>query len=143
MNLAIYNWNLLEKYFSNLSFPKNMLIDVLKKEFSTFKIDSLNIVFTTKKHIKELNKEFRQIDETTDVLSFLLSEKPREGEIYICSECAVEKDEKEILRLIVHGCLHVLGYKHKGYFKEESKEKEVMFVKQEEILENICSNLNI
>ena len=141
MELNIYGWNILKKHLPDISFPKDTLLNTLKKEFSSFKIDTLNIVFTSKDHIKKLNREFRKKNSGTDVLSFLINEKPLEGEVYICLECIPENNEKEVLRLVVHGFLHIVGYHHDRYFDEDSKEKEEMFVIQEEILENIYRTL--
>lgn len=69
------------------------------------------------KEIQELNKQFRQIDKPTDVLSFPIYEvTPREadrplllGDIVVCPESA----EDDILFLIAHSTLHLLGYHHK------------------------------
>jgi probable rRNA maturation factor len=143
MKLEIYGWDILKKHFPDISFSKNKLRDILKKEFSPFEVNDVNVIFTTKKQIQELNKEFREKDSPTDVLSFEIEEEPLEGEIYVCPEYVGEGDgEKEVVRLIVHGFLHVVGYEHEGYFKEDSNEQEKMFVKQEEVLENIYNNLN-
>ena len=142
MNLEIYGWDILKKNFPNIPFSKSILLNVFKKEFSSFKFDTINIVFTDKKHIQELNMEFRKKDIPTDVLSFPIEKDPLEGEIYICPECIDNINEREVLRLIVHGFLHILGYEHKGYFNEDLKHKEDMFVKQEEMLENIYDEIN-
>jgi probable rRNA maturation factor len=143
MKLEIYGWNILKKHFPKISFSKSKLKNILKEEFSSFKVSNIDIVFTTKKHIQELNKEFRKKDTPTDVLSFEIEREPLKGEIYVCPEYIVEENgEKEVARVIVHGFLHIVGYEHEGYFKEDSKKKEKMFVKQEEMLENIYNNLN-
>jgi probable rRNA maturation factor len=90
--------------------------------------------------------QYRGIDSVTDVLSFTLNTKPLVGEVYICPKyilenIPVEKFQEEILRNIVHGILHILGYDHVGEFTKEN-EKEEMFVKQEEILREIWYNVN-
>ena len=142
MVLEIYGWDILKKDFPKLSFSKTQISNILMKEFSSFDVDSINIVFTTKQHIKELNSEFRSKDSPTDVLSFLIEKEPLKGEIYICSEYVDDINEKEVLRLIIHGFLHIVGYIHEGFFRESSKKQEDMFVKQEKILDNIYSSLN-
>jgi len=84
----------------------------------------INIVFTDDKHMKQLNRHFRKLDKTTDVLSFNLEADPagdREvfGEIYISVRVAQRQAKEygaslkdEYLRLICHGFLHLLGYDH-------------------------------
>lgn len=117
---------------------------VLKKE----KIENpiLNIIFTDNKKIHEINKEYRNIDRETDVISFALededtlvnaSEYRVLGDIYISVDKAKSQAleyghslKREICFLAVHGVYHLLGYDHQN--KEEEK---VMFQKQEEALD--------
>lgn len=85
--------------------------------------------------IHELNREYRDVDAPTDVLSFALNEGeddvPEEenelGDIVINLDRAVEQareyghsKEREMAYLAVHGFLHILGYDH--YDPEEKKE---------------------
>ncbi len=67
--------------------------------------------------MKRLNKQYRSVNQVTDVLSFPYSENT--GEIVICYNQAVkqakEKDnalKNELCWLIIHGLLHLLGYDH-------------------------------
>ena len=103
----------------------------------------VSITFTDNENIRELNKEYRDIDRETDVLSFPLEDDGDEvvlGDIVISLEKAKEQAEeyghsleREISFLCVHSCLHLLGYDH-----ETSEEDEkIMFMKQHEILEKI------
>ena len=98
--------------------------------------------------IKEINNEFRNINKSTDVLSFPLGENgvydinysngaKQLGDIVISVEKAVSQAEeyghsltREIAFLTVHSVLHLLGYDH---VTSEQDEKE-MFKKQEEVL---------
>jgi len=137
MKLEIFNW-------PNISLLESTVINSLKKEFSTFDISTINVVFVDEKEIRRLNKQYRNIDDVTDVLSFNLDSEGFLGEIYICQEYikkTVEKYEEEIIRVIIHGILHLLGFEHKTKLDDISKQKEDMFVKQEEILENILRDL--
>lgn len=137
MKLEIFNW-------PNISILKSKVINSLKKEFYSFDISVINIVFVDEKEMQRLNKEYRNVDDVTDVLSFNLDTEGFLGEIYICPKYVkktVEKYEEEIIRLIVHGILHLLGFEHKTKLDNISKQKEDMFVKQEEILENILRDL--
>jgi probable rRNA maturation factor len=89
---------------------------------------TVNLVVVDDLYIRELNREFRDIDKPTDVLSFsyLEDDGPSSignddvgGEIFI-SHQAIEKEAKELgvapeklfLRAGVHGLLHVVGYDH-------------------------------
>lgn len=137
MKLEIFNW-------PNISIQESTVTDSLKKEFSSFNISAINVVFVDEKEMQRLNKEYRNINDVTDVLSFNLDAEGFLGEIYICPEYiekTVEKYEEELLRVIVHGILHLLGFEHKAKLDDISKQKEDMFVKQEEILENILKDL--
>ena len=137
MKLEIFNW-------PNISLQESTVINSLQKEFSSFDISTINIVFVDEKEMQKLNKQYRNIDDVTDVLSFNLDTEGFLGEIYICPEYinkTVEKYEEEIIRVIIHGVLHLLGFEHKTKLDDISKQKEDMFVKQEEILENILRDL--
>ncbi len=137
MKLEIFNW-------PNISILKSKVINSLKKEFSSFDISAINVIFVDEKELQRLNKEYRNVDDVTDVLSFNLDAEGFLGEIYICPKYVkktVENYEEEIIRLIVHGILHLLGFEHKTKLDDISKQKEDMFVKQEKILENILKDL--
>lgn len=131
----------LESYYNNL------LNEVVKTFNITNEIE-INVEFVSKLAIKKLNKQFRNINKVTDVLSFptLELKMPLEnmllkqnfvddinpetnnimlGDIYICFN-RVKKQAKEyghsVLRescyLFLHGVLHLLGFDH---IKEEDK----------------------
>ena len=117
------------------------------------------IMLTDNENIRELNKEHRNTDRATDVLSFPMLElmpgqkievNPLElyprtgavmlGDIVISTERAEEQAEeygysisRELSFLTVHGMLHLLGYDHE---RGEEDEK-LHFSRQEEILESI------
>ena len=108
---------------------------VLKGENRETQIISLALV--SKEEIKKLNQKFRKKDKPTDVLSFELKEKDFLGEIIICPDVVKENAEKygvdiksEILKVFVHGILHLCGYDHEksveGAEEMERKEKEYL-----------------
>jgi|ERR1035437_3754623 probable rRNA maturation factor len=77
----------------------------------------LSVVFVRSPKMRELNRSYRNIDTSTDILSFPLSKN--EGEIYIClSEAkkeAVKFDrsyDNFIYFLFVHGLVHLKGFDH-------------------------------
>jgi probable rRNA maturation factor len=105
----------------------------------------INIIFVNASTIKKLNKEFRAQDKETDVLSFNIDDNL--GEVYICTSfiknnLPVKTSlEEEILRMIIHGFLHILGFEHENYFDSTAGDKEEMFELQEKILHDILNNL--
>ncbi|ADU29867.1 rRNA maturation RNase YbeY [Evansella cellulosilytica] len=108
----------------------------------------VSITFVEDDKIQELNREYRDKDQPTDVLSFALNEGDQQpitgeglpellGDIIISVPRAKQQAEeyghgfnRELCFLAVHGFLHLLGYDH----NTEEEERE-MFKKQEEILE--------
>jgi len=102
-----------------------------------------DIIFVDSNMIHEINKTYRNVDRVTDVISFALEDnKTIElehrllGDIYICIEKAEEQAKeyehsflRELAFLTIHGLLHLLGYDH-----IEKEDEEIMFKKQEEIL---------
>jgi probable rRNA maturation factor len=101
----------------------------------------VSITFVDNQEIKNLNKQYRNIDKETDVLSFPFQNNLKLpikilGDVVISTEKAILQAEeyghsidREIYFLIVHGILHLLGYDHKT--KEDEK---IMFSLQKEIL---------
>lgn len=103
-----------------------------------------DIIIVDNSKIKKINKEYRNIDNHTDVISFALedfcdikTEVRILGDVYISIDKAKEqaKDyEHSLLRelsfLSIHGLLHLLGYDH----EQEEEEKE-MFELQERLLD--------
>ncbi len=104
----------------------------------------ISVTFTDDAHIRELNKQYRNIDRSTDVLSFPLgidgvydvnndTGAQMLGDIVISMEHAVEQAEmyghslqREIGFLTVHSMLHLLGYDHEqgGLEQVRMREKE-------------------
>lgn len=125
--------------------------------FSEEKLNNLNfylsITLTSPKEIHKLNKEYRNVDKETDVLSFPMFEKEELdniiavqkknlvkepiGDIVISIEKVEEQAkeyghsfERELSYMIVHGFYHIMGYDH-----IEEKDKVIMRPKEEKILE--------
>jgi probable rRNA maturation factor len=122
--------------------PEDIESDVLKKLLKI--IDHLNapdgfvsVYFCSLKTIRELNIQFRNINEPTDVLSWsYLDESIEEigeptpwGELALCLDIVQQQAvnanltlSTEILRLITHGLVHLLGFDHDS----EADEKEML-----------------
>jgi probable rRNA maturation factor len=89
-------------------------LDAIGKRGST-----ATIAFVSNQRIRNLNRQFRNIDKPTDVLSFPSEEETNLGDIAISVETAAAqaKDngltfDAEISQLILHGLLHLAGYDH-------------------------------
>lgn len=88
----------------------------------------LSVLFVDDQSMRELNRRFRSLDRTTDVLSFPMQEGPDSGinpfllgDVVICADAAGRQArsrkhtvEKEVDVLLIHGVLHLLGYDHVG-----------------------------
>ena len=77
----------------------------------------INIIYVNDADIKKINKKFLNHNNITDVISFKLDENVIDGEIYIGTGRAKAQAEKfnvsltkELMRLAVHGTLHLIGY---------------------------------
>jgi probable rRNA maturation factor len=117
---------------TNFAVEKKSFSQVAKKVLSgeNRRTENISLAFVGKEEIKKLNKEFRKKNKATDVLSFNLDEENYLGEIVICPDIVKEKDE-DIMRVFVHGILHLLGYDHEKSKKEalEMEAKEKIYLK--------------
>ena len=116
---------------------KAWLNEVAKQEGK--KILELTYVFCSDEYLLQINQEYLNHDTLTDIVTFDNSEDPKkiEGDIFISIERVRENGSKlgtsetELERVMVHGLLHLLGYKDK---KKEDKalmtEKEDFYIKQ-------------
>jgi len=116
---------------------KAWLNEVAKQEGK--KILELTYVFCSDEYLLQINQEYLNHDTLTDIVTFDNSEDPKkiEGDIFISIERVRENGNKlgtsetELERVMVHGLLHLLGYKDK---KKEDKtlmtEKEDFYIKQ-------------
>ncbi|MFT4412676.1 rRNA maturation RNase YbeY [Fredinandcohnia humi] len=128
---------------------KDLLFLAAEKEGVT-EGSEVSITFVDNDRIQEINRDYRDKDQPTDVISFAMEEMG-EGEIEIVGEdlptilgdiiisiprAKEQADDyghsfmRELGFLSIHGFLHLLGYDH-----ETPEEEEVMFTKQKEILE--------
>ena len=137
-------FNQTEKEITELDTVLKVLESALKKE----NLDnvSFNLIIVDNEYIHELNRDYRNIDRETDVITFALEDEdsiilPSDervlGDIYI----SIDKAESQALEyghsllrelsfLAVHGFYHLLGYDHM-----RPEDEKVMFKKQEEVLE--------
>lgn len=113
--------------------------------YMNIKDSIMSIIIVDNKTIHEINKQYRNIDRETDVISFALEEgetieEPVKtlGDIYISIDKVYEQAKeynhsvkRELFFLVTHGFLHLLGYDH---MNKEDEEK--MFSLQEKILDS-------
>ncbi len=103
----------------------------------------VSVTFLDDPGIQLLNRDYLQHDRPTDVIAFTMSDEegPVLGDVYVGYEQAARQAAdlgidlgEELLRLVIHGTLHVLGHDHPpGEDREESE----MFRLQEEILKAV------
>jgi probable rRNA maturation factor len=118
----------------------------------------ISLVITGQERIQELNRDYRGLDQPTDVLSFSLSEQkdvipssfigPPDGVLHLGEviisypQALIQARErghsikKELAVLIVHGVLHILGYDH-----EKPEMEAAMQAREKEILESLEKEL--
>lgn len=107
----------------------------------------VSVTFVSNETIQEINRDYRDKDYVTDVISFALNDDDSDkmieeipnllGDIIISFQKAAEQAKeyghslnREVAFLAVHGFLHLLGYDHMN-----EKDEQEMFNKQEEILQ--------
>ena len=127
---------------------QNVMEDFVKYCACKLKLKNVmfNVIIIDDKQIHELNKNYRNIDRPTDVITFALEDYNDGlslnvrmlGDIYISYDKVIKQSSdyghsktREICFLAVHGLLHLLGYDH---INKEDEEK--MFSLQKELLES-------
>jgi probable rRNA maturation factor len=126
----------IDPFFNEITkfFPKKYKF--LKKKVS------LTVSLSNNKNIKKLNKRFRKINKSTDVLSFPseknidIKKNPYLGDIIISYEFMNKprkktnlEFKKKVIKIFIHGFLHLLGYDHAKLkdFKKMLKEEEKIY----------------
>ena len=153
---------LVELYFDGIGEEKEYeenILYVIEECFKEEKLEDLNlsicITLTTPENIRKLNKEYRNIDKETDVLSFPMFEKYEIDEIVSKKQKQLAKEtigdivisikkveeqakeyghsfERELSYMLVHGFYHLMGYDH-----IEDEDKKEMRPKEEKLLNKL------
>jgi len=98
--------------------------------------DVVNVIVTDDRELRRLNRRYRGKDKPTDVLSFSYLEAGRRGtggvagDVFV-SHQTLARDARRLdvppshlaLRIVVHGCLHVIGYDHETDADAERMER--------------------
>ena len=137
---------------------KRLLTGALKYLGQPHNDIEMSVSFVSREEIRELNRDIRNVDAVTDVLSFPTVDNPERktlnfsafaldsinpetgklniGDVIICLDVAKEQAysyghslKRELCFLALHGMLHLLGYDHM-----KKKKKKQMFALQDEIL---------
>lgn len=124
-------------YWKNKTLLKTFLTTIFKKEKHLGK--RVDYIFCSDEHLLFMNQQFLQHDTYTDILTFNLTEEPASGivaEIYISTD-RVKKNavqhgttyQEELLRVMIHGILHLCGYRDKtASEKTLMREKEAFYI---------------
>jgi probable rRNA maturation factor len=129
-----------------------MAAEIVLRQYASRPDNELTVVIEDSEKLHELNNQFLGIDAPTDVLSFPSGNEETDietgryylGDIIISYPIAVEQARNnghpvmaELMMLVVHGTLHLLGYDH-----AEEAGKNEMWLAQREALERLGVRLN-
>ena len=110
----------------------DIVADIAKRVLESMNVidADLTFIFASDKLLSVLKRKFFNKDHLTDIIAFRLnnySEKFIEGEIYISLQRVKENSsqfnqpyQKEISRLVIHGCLHLMGYDDKTSYGKKN-----------------------
>ena len=105
------------------------------KVFNFNKINDVKVafIFCSDNFLLNLKKKYFNLNQYTEVITFQMNEnsdKNLEGEIYISLDRALENSkvfkepyEKEITRLVIHGCLHLIGFDDQSFKEKQNMTK--------------------
>ncbi len=132
----------------SLEYMNRALDEALEKEGVYGDRGQVSLTIVSPEEIQQLNREYRQVDRVTDVLSFPQYVSPDEipadsmyllGDVVICMEQAVKQAEeyghsiqRELVYLFVHSIFHLFGYDHM-----EEEEKQAMREAEEAVMKQI------
>lgn len=108
-------------------------------------ITSLNYIFCSDDYLLEVNKQYLNHDYYTDIITFDYTEENQiSGDIYISLDRITENSsqfqvtfEEELMRVIAHGCLHLMGY------QDKTDEQQFLMTKKEEASLSLLQNIDV
>ena len=111
---------------------------------------SLTLLLSNNKNIKKLNKNFRNQNKSTDILSFPFQERLKKsknnyiGDIIISYNYIdkpktqdLKRFKKKLIKIFIHGFLHLIGYDHK-----KNIDYKKMIIEEEKIYQSVISKIN-
>jgi rRNA maturation RNase YbeY len=128
IDLSVKNKNFIKNWI------KNSIINHYKK------LGDINIIFCSDKYLLKINKQYLNHNYYTDVITFNYNNQNKiNGDIFISIDTVKQNSitfntnfDNEILRVIIHGILHLIGYNDKT-----KKEQKLMREKENELLSQI------
>lgn len=145
--------NIIDDFGLNLDVEDryNKVLETIQKVIQKNREYDLSVSFVSKDTIQQLNREYRNIDKVTDVISFALMDDDIKihgledeqdlGDIFICVDQAQiqaqdlnQSLEKELEFLFIHGVLHLFGYDH-----IKQADEDIMFGLQRTIVNELNS----
>ncbi len=133
--------------------PKKFVLEYLNRVLSEIKLSNVefSVSFINEVNMKKMNRKFRGIDDSTDILSFAAEDddgfgfisagrrKRVLGDMLICPEVLGRNartfkvtENEELRRLLIHGVLHLSGENH-----QTNDPSEPMLIRQEKILSKL------
>ena len=102
----------------------------------------LSVTFLSAERMRALNRRARRADRTTDVIAYRLPHPGSVvGDVYVCpavarrsARAAGIEAREELVRLVVHGTLHVLGWEHAD---DETRVQSEMWLRQERYVQRL------
>jgi probable rRNA maturation factor len=108
-------------WFRERNRMRALLTDLFRKEKT--RVDSIQFIFMSDADLLDLNQRYLKHDFYTDIITFDLSDtpaSPRKADIFISVDRVADNAKtwstakaEELRRVMIHGCLHLCGYKDK------------------------------
>jgi probable rRNA maturation factor len=120
---------------------RRIVLGVLERER---RAATVSVTWLGRDAMRTLNRDYKGHDRLTDVIAFPLDAPGGRvlGDVYVCGWVAAREAERrgirereELIRLLVHGTLHVLGWEHP---EDESRERSPMWRRQERLVEALA-----
>jgi len=143
--------NVIFDEFENKAIKKNFIKKIAEYVLRELEKSDLEItiLIVSNQKITQLNRQYRNNDYSTDVLSFNIDYEDQDsgykylGDVVISGEKAIEQSieighdiERELAILIIHGILHLIGYDHESY-----EDREIMFETQDQITQEFFKSI--
>ena len=122
--------NIINDYKNNLDYNEDSIKSLLKNILIDYnhKTASISIILSNQKLLNTLKQQYFNVDQFTDVIAFNLEDENEDidGEIYVSIDDILENSIKyktdlnnEFSRILIHGCLHLLGFDDKSNIQKK------------------------